>query len=122
MKAFVVFPSLCLFIITFALAKKDIRSILLTSLLPSATFGVFAVVYGLKLFQLFYYLNFILVPITIPFVVYLFNRSATRPSAVRWIVTSITACILVIALFSACFFTAMAYNPMDPAPDRSVKH
>ena|SRR5258706_1334760 len=126
MKAFVIFPAICVFVLTLSLVTLGGQSrprTILWSTLVTATFGGLMTWLSVEAFTFLYFSNFIGVLICIPCLTYLTNRLFSLDSNKKtfWIrilglgVVS-TAVTLVLAWYLILF--SFIHNPMDPVRNK----
>jgi O-antigen/teichoic acid export membrane protein len=124
MKAFVIFPTICVFALTLALLKFDgqlrPRTALLWSTIATIIFGVFMTWLSVDVFFFLYYANFLGIIILIPCLTYLTNELFKDNSEkIKWfriLGLGLVSTILTLVIFATSMFFSFAYNPMDPAP------
>jgi hypothetical protein len=123
MKAFVIFPTICVFLLTMTLLALDgqtkQRTKLISSIIVTALFGGLMTWFSLDAFLFLYYLNFIGVLISIPCLTYLTYRllSKNQDEGVNWIRVlglGILSTVVTVATAGFLIFMSFMYNPMDP--------
>src|SRR5690349_16334077 len=91
MKTFVIFPTICVFLLTLTLmtlnGQTRHRTTLLWSVMVTVLFGGLMTWFSLDAFSFLYYSNFIGVLVCIPCLTYLTNRlfSKTQDKKINWI-------------------------------------
>jgi hypothetical protein len=123
MKAFVIFPTICIFLLTMTLLTMDgqtnRRTTLLWSVMLTALFGGLMTWFSVDAFTFLYYSNFIGVLVCIPCLTYLTNRllSKTQDEKIKWIRVlglGILSTVVTVATAGFLIFMSFMYNPMDP--------
>lgn len=123
MKAFAIFPIICIFLLTLTLlslgGQAKHRTALLWSVLVTGLLGGLLIWFSVDVFPFLYYLNFIGVFICIPCLTYLTNRvvSKTQPGRVNWIRLlgiGIVSTVVTIVVAGFLIFMSFLFNPMDP--------
>lgn len=123
MKAFVLFPTICVFVFTFTLIKlsgiTESRSVLLRSLIVTAVVDLLMIWFSGEGFFL-YYGNWIGILILIPCFTYLgntlFKNNTDKIKWIRILGLTIFSTVLTIVIFATVMFFSFAYNPMDRKP------
>ena len=122
MKAFVIFPTICVFLLTMTLLTLDgqtkPRTMLLWSILVTVLFGGLMSWFSVDVLLFLYYSNFIGVLVCIPCVTYLTNRLLSKPldKRVNWLRVlglGILSTAVTIATAGFLIFMSFMYNPMD---------
>ena len=123
MKAFVIFPTICVFLLTLTLMtlhkQTRHRTTLLWSVMVTVLFGSLMTWFSVDAFVFLYYSNFIGVLLCIPCLTYLTNRlfNKTQNKNTNWIrLFGLGMLSTVVAVATAGFliFMSFMYNPMDP--------
>ena len=123
MKAFVIFPTICVFLLTTTLLTLSTsikwRTILLWSGIVTVLFGGLMTWFSVAAFLFLYYSNFIGVLVCISCLTYLTNRllNKTLDKKVNWIGIFgifIVSTVLTVATAGFLIFMSFMYNPMDP--------
>ena len=124
MKTFVIFPTICVFLLTLTLLnvsgqRNQLRIFILTGLI-TIIFGGLMTLFSVDVFTFLYYSNFISVLIAIPCLTYLTNKMFPDISGKKfWFRVfglGIASTVLTLLIFGTAMFFSFAYNPMDPAP------
>lgn len=122
MKTFVIFPTICVFVLTLTLLKLDEtrpRNVLLRATFVTAIFGGLMIWFPLEGFFL-YYGNWIGIIILIPCFTYLTNKlfkgKISKITWIRILGLTIISTLVTIAIFATSMFFSLTNNPMDPAP------
>lgn len=127
MKAFVIFPTICVFLLTMTLLTLDgqtkPRTMLLWSILVTVLFGGLMSWFSVDVLLFLYYSNFIGVLVCIPCVTYLTNRLLSKPldKRVNWLRVlglGILSTAVTIATAGFLIFMSFMYNPMDPPTNK----
>jgi len=127
MKAFVIFPTICVFLLTMTLLTLDgqtkLRTMLLWSILVTVLFGGVMSWFSVDVFLFLYYSNFIGVLVCIPCVTYLTNRLLSKPldKRVNWLRVlglGILSTAVTIATAGFLLFMSFMYNPMNPPTNK----
>jgi hypothetical protein len=122
MKSFVIFPTICIFILSFAVLRINketsiVRNFIF-SFLVAGILGGLLLVFSTEVFMLLYLGNFVFVLVLIPFLTFLVDdflpQVAGRKLWIRLFGIGLLATITTLALFAATFFYALSNNPMDP--------
>jgi hypothetical protein len=121
MKAFVIFPSISVFIITLTIFRiKNLPLVwgkrALLSLVVAFLFALLMVFTIEYLFMLVYYFNLICVILLIPSLSYLaykyFNHFLPTHYIIKLIVLSIISTLLILMIFGFSVFISILFNPM----------
>lgn len=123
MKAFVIFPTICVFFLTMTLlmlvgqTKPKLK--LLWSILVTVLFGGFMTWFSVDVFVFLYYSNFIGLLVCISCLTYLANRgfSKTLNNRVNWfriLGLRIMSIAVTVVIAGFLIFIAFLFNPMDP--------
>jgi hypothetical protein len=127
MKAFVIFPTICVFLLTLTLMTLDgqirQRTALLWSVIVTILFGGLMTWFSVDAFTFLYYSNFIGVLVCIPCLTYLTNRlfSKTQDEKIKWIRVlglAILSTVATVATAGFLIFMSFMYNPMDPPTNK----
>jgi hypothetical protein len=127
MKAFVIFPTICVFLLTMTLLTLDgqtkQRTTLLWSVMVTALFGGLMTWFSVDVFAFLYYSNFIGVLVCIPCLTYLTNRllSKNLDKKINWIrVLGLGILSTVVTITTAGFLILISFlnNPMDPPTNK----
>jgi hypothetical protein len=127
MKAFVIFPTICVFLLATTLLTLDAqtkwRTTLLWSGILTILFGGLMTWFSVDAFFFLYYSNFIGVLVCIPCLTYLTNRLLNKTSDKRanWIGIlgiGIVSTVLTAATAGFLIFMSFMYNPMDPPTNK----
>jgi len=123
MKAFAIFPTLCLFILILTILKvfnfptKNIFRLLL-SFAIALIFLVTTILNSIEMFTFLYFGNFLSVIIIIPCMTYLLSSTISKKRTERyWLkitLICISITIITVLTFAITFFYSMLNNPMDP--------
>lgn len=125
MKTFVLFPTLCVFLLTLTLLKVagQVRpkTILIWSVFTTAIFGGLMTWFSANLFTFLYYSNFSAILIIIPCLTYLINKMLPdilieKRLWLRIFGFGLASTILTLMLFGTAMFFSLIFNPTDPAP------
>jgi hypothetical protein len=126
MKAFVIFPTLCVFLLTLTLMTLDRqtrhRTILFWSVMLTVLFAGLMTWFSVNAFAFLYYSNFIGVLVCIPCLTYLTNRLfKTQDEKIKWIRVlglGILSTVVTVATAGFLIFMSFMYNPMDPPTNK----
>jgi len=128
MKAFVIFPTICVFILILTLFKLNgqvkSRITLLWTIIVTSLFGGLMTWFSIDTFLFLYYGNFLGVFILIPCLTYLSYRLFLDKSEITfWRVLGLgfASTVLTLIIFGSAMFIALAYNPMDPGTRQEQK-
>ena len=128
MKAFVIFPTICVFLlalVTFKLSIQDKhRTRLLFSIFATALIGGVMTWYSVYFFRFLLYAYFIGVLVCIASLTFLGNQllSKSQDKGVNWIRLlglGILSTIVTIVIAGYLFLISCIYNPMDPAANKN---
>lgn len=123
MKSFVIFPTICIFLLTMTLltlgGQTKRRATLLWSGIVTVLFAGLMTWFSLDAFVFLYYSNFIGVLVSIPCLTYLTNQFVTKTldKRVNWIGLlglGILSTVVTVATAGFLIFMSFMYNPMDP--------
>lgn len=123
MKAFVIFPTICVFLLTMTLlslgAQKKQRIVLLWSVMLTILFGGLMLWFSVDAFVFLYYLNFIGIVISIPCLTYWAMRLLSKilDRRINWIGVlglGILSTVVTVGIAGFLIFISFLYNPMDP--------
>lgn len=123
MKAFVIFPAICVFLFTKTLFTLDGQTKRGTTLLWTVAvivlFGGLMTWFSVDVFVFLYYANFIGVLVCIPCLTYLSYRllNKTLGERVNWIAVlglGILSTVVTVAAAGYLFLASFIQNPMDP--------
>jgi hypothetical protein len=129
MKVFVIFPTICIFLLTMTLLTLDgqtkRRTTLLWSSIVTVLFGGLMTWFSVDAFVFLYYSNFIGVLVCIPCLTYLTNRllNKTLDKRVNWIRVlglGILSTVVTVATAGFLIFMSFMYNPMDPPTNKQT--
>ena len=127
MKAFVIFPTICVFLLTLTLLTLDgqmkARTTLFCSVIVTVLFGGLMTWFSVDAFFYLYYSNFIGVLVCIPCLTYLTNRLLSKnfDKRMSWIrVLGLGILSTLVTLATAGFFILFSFlnNPMDPPTNK----
>ena len=127
MKAFVVFPTICVFVLMLTLLKLNgqirRRTSLLWTMMVTSIFGGIMTWFSFETFQFLYFANFVGILVCIPCITYLINRLFTRNvnKRIYWtriIGLGLASTVLTIAVAGTLIFLSFLYNPMDPITNK----
>jgi hypothetical protein len=121
MKAFIIFPVICIFIITLTIVRiKDLpwswRKRILISLAVSVLFAILLISTINYLFAFVYYCNLGCVLLMIPSISYLankyFNHLLPTHPIVKIILLSAISAIITLLIFAISIFISILFNPV----------
>lgn len=123
MKALIIFPTICVFVMTLTLLKLEgttkPRNALLRTIAVTAILSGLMIWFPVEGFFL-YYGNWIGIMILIPCFTYLSNKlfkdNADKTRWIRILGLTIFSTILTVAIFALSLLFALTYNPTDPTP------
>jgi len=123
MKAFTIFPAICVFALTLTLLNlgremKFWKSIIIATIF-TAFFGRLMTWYSLELFFFLYFINIIGILVLIPCLTFWTNRMlpAAKNTKIYWIRIAglgVAATVIALLFFGASMLLGFFYNPMDP--------
>ncbi len=123
MKTFVIFPTICWFILTLTLLRVGFirpKTALLWSTIMTIILGGLMTWFSADIFFFLYYANFLAIIVMIPCLTYLTNKlfkdNSDKIKWIRILGLGLVSTALTIAIFATSMFFSFAYNPMDPAP------
>ena len=124
MKAFVIFPAICIFALILTMLKLSgqvgSRTALLWSTIVTILFAGLMMWFSVDVFSFLYYANFFGVIVLIPCLTYLtnkvFNDNKGKGKWMRLLGLGFVSAALTIAIFALSIFFSLANNPMDPGP------
>ncbi len=131
MKAFVLFPTLCVFVFTLTLLKlnRQTKSWIVFSwaIVVTATFGGVMTFYSVEIFEFLFYSTFIGVLICIPCLTYLLNKlfkhnSNRRVYLLRVVGLSVASTLVTATIAGMLILFAFINNPMDPPSIESMQN
>ena len=122
MKAFVIFPVICVFVLTLTLltaCQQDKWRNFLWTTLVTAVFGGLATWLSIEMFEFLYFSNFVGVLVCIPCLTYLAHRllPANSNNKLVWLRIfglGLISTALTITTAGFLFLAAAIQNPMDP--------
>jgi hypothetical protein len=123
MKAFVLFPTICVFLFTLTLLKLNGQTkswiVLSWAIIVTATFGGVMTFYSVEVFEFLYFANFLGVLICIPCLTYLLNEllkknSNQRTYLLRVVGLSFISTLITAVIAGTLILFAFINNPMDP--------
>ncbi|PSR55088.1 hypothetical protein AHMF7605_17045 [Adhaeribacter arboris] len=122
MKAFIIFPTICVFIVTLTFLILNGLSrvrIIFWSTLMTAIWGGFMAWLSFEVFTFLYYSNFLGVLVCIPCLTYLSNRlfpdnSNKRMVWMRLVGLGVLSTVVTIATAGFLILVSFINNPMDP--------
>ena len=129
MKAFVLFPTICVFVLTLTLLKHNGQTkswiVLGWAIIVTTTFGGLATLNSIEIFEFLYYTNFLGVLICIPCLTYLTNslfrkKSNQRVNLLRVVGLSIASTLVTVIIAGTLMLFAFLHNPMDPPSIESM--
>lgn len=122
MKAFAIFPTICIFITVLTILRfldfsgTWLKKIII-SFIAAGLFAGFMIVNSLNYFEFLYFFNFVSVLIIVPCLTYLANVSINgfldKRYLLRTFVLFLLSTIVTLFVFGISFFISMASNPMD---------
>lgn len=126
MTAFVIFPTICVLVLTLTLLTLGGLSrprVVLLSTLITATFGGLMTWLSVEVFTFLYYSNFLGVLMCIPCLTYLANRLFTYNSNkitfwIRIVGLGIVSTAATLGLAWSLILFSFINNPMDPATNK----
>lgn len=123
MKAFAIFPTICVFVLTLTLLRLSgqlkPRTTLLLTLMVTIFFGGLMTWFSFEIFQFLYFANFFGVLVCIPCLTYLTNRlfSDNSDKRIHWLRIlglGLASTAVTIVVAGALIFFSFLNNPMDP--------
>lgn len=127
MKAFVIFPTICVFLLITTLLTLDgqtkSRTTWFLSVIVTVLFGGLMTWFSVDVFIFLYYTNFIGVLVCIPCLTYLTNRLLNKnvDKGTNWIrVLGLGVIATVVTVATAGFLILFSFlnNPMDPPTNK----
>jgi hypothetical protein len=131
MKAFVLFPTICVFLFTLTLLKLNGQTkswiVLGWAIIVTATFGGVMTFYSVEVFEFLYFANFLGVLICIPCFTYLLNKlfkknSNQRAYLLRVVGLSFISTLITAVIAGTLILFAFINNPMDPPSIESMQN
>jgi hypothetical protein len=127
MKAFVIFPTICVFILTLTLVRwngqlKQNSALLLTTI-STCFFGGLMIWFAYEAFQFLYYANFVGIVVCIPCITYLANK-LFRKNSNKWIYGArmlglgLASTALTIVVAGLLIYFSFLKNPTDPVTNK----
>lgn len=124
MKTFVIFPTICVFLLTLTLltlnGQMTSKRIFVWSILIATLFGGLLKWFSVDAFFLLYYGNFLSVLLVIPCLTFLTNKilpeSWIENPWMRLAGLGVLSIIVTLLVFGTAMFFSFASNPMDPVP------
>jgi hypothetical protein len=124
MKTFVIFPTICVFLLTLTLLTLDRqmtpKRVFIWSILVTTLFGGLLTWFSVDAFFFLYYSNFLSVLIVIPCLTFLTNKILPdrwiKNAWIRLVGLGVLSTIVTLLIFGTAMFFSFASNPMDPAP------
>lgn len=130
MKAFVIFPTFCVFVLTLTLimlvGKSKFRDAILWTIVVTSIFGGLATWFSIDVFTILYFFNFIGILVCIPCLTYLANRlfpdsSSNKMNWLRILGLGFASTIVTIIISGTLIFFSFLNNPMDPVTNKKQK-
>jgi hypothetical protein len=127
MKAFVIFPTVCVFLLTLTLLRLKGQmkpmTTLLWSIIVTAVFAGLTTWFSLAVFEFLYYSNFLGIVVCIPCLTYLTNQlfSSKLNQGTNWVRVmglGIISTVATIATAGFLIFISFMHNPMDPPTNK----
>jgi len=127
MKAFVIFPTICVFVLTLTLLKLGgqvrPRTSLFWSIIVTSVFGGLMTWFSFETFQFLYFANFVGILICIPCITYLTNKlfASNVDKRIYWtriIGLGLASTAVTILVGGALIFFSFLNNPMDPVTNK----
>jgi hypothetical protein len=127
MKAFVIFPAICIFLLTMSLLKVVGQTknwaTLLWSVVVTILFAGLMIWRSVDVIAFLYYSNFVGVLVCIPCLTYLTNRLLTRSpdkkiSLIRLLVLGILSTVVTVGTAGLLIFMSFIFNPTDPPTNK----
>lgn len=125
MKTFVIFPTICFFVLTLTLLRVGLirpRTSFLWSTIMTIILGGLMTWLSVDIFFLLYYANFLGVIILIPCLTYLTNKlfkdNSDRIKWIRILGLGLLSTVLTIATAGFLILISFIYNPMDPPTNK----
>jgi hypothetical protein len=131
MKAFVLFPTICVLLFTLTLLKLNGQTKswieLGRAIIVTATFGGVMTFYSVEVFEFLYFANFLGVLICIPCLTYLLNKlfkknSNQRTYLLRVVGLSMASTLITAVIAGTLILFAFINNPMDPPSIESMQN
>ena len=127
MKAFVIFPTICVFVLTLTLLKLNgqlrPRTSLLWTIIVTSFFGGLMTLFSSETFQFLYFANFVGILVCVPCITYLTNKLFTNnvDKRIYWTIIiglGLASTAVTILIGGALIFFSFLNNPMDPATNK----
>ena len=125
MKTFVIFPTICFFVLTLTLLRVGLirpRSAFLWSTIMTIILGGLMTWLSVEIFFLLYYANFLGVLVLIPCLTYLTNKlfkdNSDRIKWIRILGLGLLSTVLTIATAGFLILISFIQNPMDPPTNK----
>jgi hypothetical protein len=131
MKAFVLFPTICIFVFSLTLLKLNGQTkswiVLSWATIVTATFGGLMILYSVEVFEFLFYSNFLGVLVCIPCLTYLLNKLFKknfnqRVYLLRVVGLSFVSTLITAVIAGTLILFAFINNPMDPPSIESMQN
>jgi hypothetical protein len=131
MKAFVLFPTICIFVFSLTLLKLNGQTkswiVLSWATIVTATFGGLMILYSVEVFEFLFYSNFLGVLVCIPCLTYLLNKLFKknfnqRVYLLRVVGLSFVSTLITAVIAGTLILFAFLNNPMDPPSIESIQN
>jgi hypothetical protein len=131
MKAFVLFPTICIFVFSLTLLKLNGQTkswiVLSWATIVTATFGGLMILYSVEVFEFLFYSNFLGVLVCIPCLTYLLNKLFKknfnqRVYLLRVVGLSFVSTLITAVIAGTLILFAFLNNPMDPPSIESMQN